>query len=144
VQKIVIFFFTGNYDQHVRLWNKNGDCLFSIHAHSAPITSLSCTSPDSNNNVTLISASQDHSAKMWQVKLSSEGYNVKDNCVLFQGHTDSITSTSLNPSSTHFCSGGYDKSINIWSLTNEENSSLIEEEEEKEKDQNSFPKKKEK
>jgi WD40 repeat protein len=36
--------------------------------------------------------------------------------IVFKAHSDCVSSLSLNPASTKFCTGSWDKMIYIWSL----------------------------
>lgn len=101
---------TGSYDNTVKLWDTDGNCLSTIEGHTMAVRKVIWNTAD-DVPASFISASQDQTALIWQ-------YNAESNtsqCVhVCKGHTRSVDCLSLNPACTKFASGSWDKMIKIW------------------------------
>ncbi|NJP08684.1 MAG: WD40 repeat domain-containing protein [Leptolyngbyaceae cyanobacterium RU_5_1] len=109
----------------IRLWNvRTGECLKTLQGHdhwvcaicfapSVPITSTAIASTsgtddsDSSGHQRLISGSDDHTLKIWNVKTGQ--------CLAtLQGHTSHVRSVVFSPDGRIFASGGDDHLLKIW------------------------------
>ncbi|KAI6652905.1 hypothetical protein LOD99_4291 [Oopsacas minuta] len=98
---------TGSYDGSVRRWNMYSYSLVSEYkCHDEPITSVVTI----NDNL-VVTGSSDESVCVWQGLLSDE----PERC-LFKGfHSQPITCLASN--ATQLCSGSWDRTVKVWSLT---------------------------
>jgi len=102
---------TGSYDNTVKIWNTEGECLGSIEGHTMAVRKVIWNTPNKALPTSFISASQDQTAVIWE-------YNPEDNTSraihVCKGHTRSVDCLATNPSGTRFASGSWDKMIKIW------------------------------
>jgi len=101
---------TGSYDNTIKIWNTDGECLTSIEGHTMAVRKV-VWNPLNTVTESFISASQDQTAVIWE-------YNPEDHssqCMhICKGHTKSVDCLAINPSCTKFASGSWDKMVKIW------------------------------
>jgi WD40 repeat protein len=99
--------FTGDGNGRITRWNlESGEQISSQKAHSDWIRSL-VYDPIGHH---LISASDDHKIKIWDVTAKAE---IKKNRTL-RSHTDQIHALAIHPSQRLFASGSRDGLIQVW------------------------------
>jgi WD40 repeat protein len=74
--------------------------------HSAPVTSVDF-SPSGRY---VVSGSQDHTIKLWDV---ATGREIRT----FKGHSDAVSSVKFLPDGRHIVSSSWDKSLRLWNIT---------------------------
>jgi len=114
---------TGSYDNTISIWNMQGKCITAIEGHTMAVRKVLWNTLQRDKG-SFISASQDQSVLIWE-------YNPIDmtsNCVhICKGHTRSVDCLAINPSTTQFASGSWDKMIKIWNSGTDSNASSEEE-----------------
>jgi len=96
---------SGSYDNTVKVWNTNGECLATIEGHTMAVRKVVWNGPDS-----FISASQDQTAVVWKYEEDGSCHAVH----MCKGHTRSVDCLAVNSSGEKFASGSWDKMIKIW------------------------------
>ncbi|MHA2133399.1 MAG: WD40 repeat domain-containing protein [Candidatus Thorarchaeota archaeon] len=95
-----------SWDGESKLWNASTcELVRTIKKQKERIRSVAITPDDSRVFLGL------HSGDI--VSVSLEG---KSKPITFKGHTDIVSSLSVDPSGRYLVSGGWDRSIRIWSL----------------------------
>ncbi|KAG2747557.1 WD40 repeat-like protein [Suillus brevipes Sb2] len=98
-------FATGDDDDVIHVWSKDGKLLIEIKAHDSSVTSL-CWSKD---GAYIFSGSYDHTIRKWQ---SIDGKEL----VVIRGHTNFVRSICLSPDGSHLVSASLDYSVRVWDL----------------------------
>ncbi|QDZ20857.1 WD40 repeat domain-containing protein [Chloropicon primus] len=100
---------TASLDGTLRVWScASGACLHTLRGHSAPISSFQWC-PDGSG--TLVSASEDSMAKIWQIS--------RESCRLLrtiQGHEAGLTHVAFDKYGSMFSTSSEDGSACIWDL----------------------------
>ncbi|MSU78132.1 MAG: WD40 repeat domain-containing protein [Gemmataceae bacterium] len=99
----------GGYQKIVRMWSlKLNKEIGRLDGHKAPIKAVA-VAPDTS---TIASASQDGLIYLWD-------WNTKSKVTELRGHTDEVTAIAFSHDrdSTYFASGGSDRTIVLWDLT---------------------------
>ncbi len=96
---------TGGSDDKVKIWDTNGNLLFTCLGHSADVSDVK-VSPD---NLFVISASKDKTIKVWDI---ATGNLVRS----IAGHTFGINCIDLSPDGTKVVSASTDRTCKIWKL----------------------------
>jgi len=104
---------TGSSDNTVMVWDvAEGERLLTLRGHHSRIWDLSST----NNHDRLLSASGDSTVKIWNTS-SLENETEKGNeepVHTYTGHDGDIYSVEYHPRQTHFVTGGYDKTLQLF------------------------------
>jgi guanine nucleotide-binding protein subunit beta-2-like 1 protein len=116
VQDIVIssdgqFALSGSWDGTLRLWDLNyGTTTRRFVGHTKDVLSVAFSA----DNRQIVSGSRDRTIKLWNT-LGECKYTIED-----QGHTEWVSSVRFSPSTNNplIVSGGWDKNLKVWSLTN--------------------------
>ncbi|KAG0309083.1 WD repeat-containing protein 12 [Dissophora globulifera] len=116
-------FLTGSYDNHVRLWNRQGECTQILAGHTGAVKAVQWLTSDGDNG-TLLSGALDRSVLAWEYNHSDNSYSVLYEC---RGHTAGIESIALNATGDQFATGSADSMIKIWTTTVPKTSDHIEE-----------------
>ncbi|KAG0268661.1 WD repeat-containing protein 12 [Actinomortierella ambigua] len=104
-------FLSGSYDNHVRLWNKQAECLQVFSGHTGPVKAVQwLTSEDETG--TFLSGAMDQSILAWEYSLLDNQHSLLYEC---KGHTGAVESISLNATGDRFASGSTDATIKVWS-----------------------------
>jgi len=102
---------SGSYDNTVKIWNTDGECLSTIEGHTMAVRKIVWNMLTNGVPGSFISASQDQTAVVWK-------YNPEDNTSeavhVCKGHTRSVDCLAVNPNGDKFASGSWDKMIKIW------------------------------
>jgi guanine nucleotide-binding protein subunit beta-2-like 1 protein len=116
VQDVVIssdgqFALSGSWDSSLRLWDINsGQTTRKFTGHTRDVTSVAFSA----DNRQIVSGSRDHKLKLWNT-LGECKYTISDD-----GHTDWVSCVRFSPnlSTPLIVSGGWDKVVKVWSLSN--------------------------
>lgn len=109
--------YSASYDHTIKIWStqvvQNPHTLQSsvlrhqrtLKGHSSAVTDL-----DLVNSLTIVSASADQSAKIWDLSNPEDAYRH------LGGHDSSLTTLAYHPSGNLLASGSKDRIIKIWNL----------------------------
>lgn len=107
-----IFISTGKWEKEKKAWegeikilDLTGKSLGSLKGHGETIESLVV----SKDGKTLASASEDQSAKLWDIGAAKEGIG-------FKGHTKAIHAIALSADGTKAATASADGSLKIWNV----------------------------
>ncbi|KAF9582159.1 WD repeat-containing protein 12 [Lunasporangiospora selenospora] len=106
-------FLTGSYDSHVRLWNKQAECIQTLSGHSGAVKAVQWLSSNGDKG-TFLSGALDRSILAWEYNTNDGSHSILYECY---GHTGGVHSISLNNEGDRFASGSADASIKIWTTT---------------------------
>ncbi|KAH8327844.1 hypothetical protein KR067_000935, partial [Drosophila pandora] len=101
-------------DMTLKIWSMDRDqCCHDLHEHSMEIYTIkwSATGPGTNNphaDLIIASASFDATVKLWDVERGVCTHNLTM-------HTEPVYSVAFSPDGKHLATGGFDKSVYIWS-----------------------------
>ncbi|PIK49321.1 putative ribosome biogenesis protein WDR12-like, partial [Apostichopus japonicus] len=118
---------TGCYDNHVRLWNKDGSAIATLEYHSEPVKSVAWIKNEEDRSL-FASGSHDQTLLLWEWKEDSNTHRCLYCC---RGHSRSVDSLAVDSSGSRICSASFDKTIKIWSTEIEDNPSEESEQERK-------------
>eukprot|EP01007_Sphenomonas_quadrangularis_P003720 NODE_792_length_1171_cov_1479.629234_g641_i0.p2 GENE.NODE_792_length_1171_cov_1479.629234_g641_i0~~NODE_792_length_1171_cov_1479.629234_g641_i0.p2 ORF type:complete len:340 (+),score=113.86 NODE_792_length_1171_cov_1479.629234_g641_i0:28-1020(+) len=107
------FALTGSWDNSLRLWDlTTGQTTRTFNDHKKDVMSVAFSA----DNRQIVSGSRDHKLKVWNT-LGECKYTIKKT---EEGHTDWVSCVrfSPNPHNPLIVSGGWDKMVKVWSLTN--------------------------
>ena len=103
---------SGSRDEILKIWDlDSGRCLFSIHAHSSPIWTVSIA-VRKDGNILVVSGAADGTLRSWDGRTGKRVMN-------FKAHAQKILTTFIvNPSSDspYLLSAGCEKCIHVWDL----------------------------
>eukprot|EP00996_Jenningsia_fusiforme_P001867 NODE_2723_length_1134_cov_331.175115_g2442_i1.p1 GENE.NODE_2723_length_1134_cov_331.175115_g2442_i1~~NODE_2723_length_1134_cov_331.175115_g2442_i1.p1 ORF type:complete len:333 (+),score=72.02 NODE_2723_length_1134_cov_331.175115_g2442_i1:48-1001(+) len=105
------FALTGSWDASLRLWDlHSGQTTRRFKGHTRDVLSVAF-SPD---NRQIVSGSRDNSIRVWNT-LGECKFTLTDD-----GHTDWVSTVRFSPNAQTplIVSGGWDKAVKVWSLTN--------------------------
>jgi len=118
---------SGSYDSIVRFWKKSEKLnttedkpVLTLTGHTAPIKAIATSTNTPGigaDNIMVVSASQDHMLKLWQVsmsKLKSSFLNT------FAGHVGSVECCDIDETGNLIASGGWDHTIKLWKIHNDQ------------------------
>merc|ERR1712096_35875 len=116
VQDVVIssdgqFALSGSWDSTLRLWDLNfGTTARRFVGHTKDVHSVAFSA----DNRQIVSASRDRTIKLWNT-LGECKYTIEDG-----GHSESISCVRFSPNASNplIVSGGWDRVVKVWSLTN--------------------------
>jgi guanine nucleotide-binding protein subunit beta-2-like 1 protein len=116
VQDVVIssdgqFALSGSWDNTLRLWDLNtGTTTKRFVGHSKDVLSVAFSA----DNRQIVSGSRDKSIRLWNT-LGECKYTIED-----QGHTEWVSCVRFSPNAANplIVSGGWDKQVKVWSLSN--------------------------
>merc|ERR1712096_186458 len=116
VQDVVIssdgqFALSGSWDSILRLWDLNfGTTARRFVGHTKDVHSVAFSA----DNRQIVSASRDRTIKLWNT-LGECKYTIEDG-----GHSESISCVRFSPNASNplIVSGGWDRVVKVWSLTN--------------------------
>jgi guanine nucleotide-binding protein subunit beta-2-like 1 protein len=116
VQDVVIssdgqFALSGSWDNTLRLWDLNtGTTTKRFVGHSKDVLSVAFSA----DNRQIVSGSRDKSIRLWNT-LGECKYTIED-----QGHTEWVSCVRFSPNASNplIVSGGWDKQVKVWSLSN--------------------------
>jgi WD40 repeat protein len=97
-----------------------GECSTSFAAHASPVNALAALPAAQGGaaGALLMTASKDHSLRLWQLPGSSPagaaGAGEVAALALYQGHTDGVECVAVAPSGSRCCSGGWDGQLLLW------------------------------
>jgi len=115
----------GSYDNTVRLFNKDGSSLATLHGHTSAVKAVHWLSVDPEaENYKFLSSSQDQSILKWEWSGSNEGRVIRAD--KYVGHTESVECLAVNDDKTKLISGSWDKNIKLWNLSSEEGDENLE------------------
>jgi len=106
---------SGSYDSVIRFWKSDiqtNEPVFCLEGHTGPIKSLASTKLN-NEDLLLVSASQDQSLKLWNVSLTSSSGECTHTLM---GHTGTVVSCDISPNGTKIASGAWDYNIKVWKV----------------------------
>jgi len=104
---------SGSRDKTVKLWNILGQCKQTFpKVHKDWVSAVRCTPAAAGKDSQVVSASWDHSIKVW-TPLDSTRLNVAHNLA---EHTGYINAISLSPDGSLCASGGKDGIVMLWDI----------------------------
>jgi ribosome biogenesis protein YTM1 len=115
-------YLTGCYDNVARLWNSSGKKIMDFAGgHTKSIKDVALLQLKSEKQkikaVRFVTASQDHTLKVWKANLNHKKSSIQFECV---GHNGTVECVDVNLTTpTKFCSGSWDSTISIWDLNSE-------------------------
>ena len=98
---------SGSYDNTLRLWSAEGECLAVMEGHSSGVNSV-VFSPDGR---LLASGSYDNTLRLW----SAEG----ECLAVMEGHSSGVHSVAFSPDGRLLASGSDDNTLRLWSAEGE-------------------------
>lgn len=108
-----LYFCSGCYDNKLRLYDDNMNVILELLDHSLPIKSTDIY--NDNEKIYLFSGSQDQSINIYQYNISNKSIK-KDKC---NGHNSSVEALSYR--NNRLVSGGFNGSICIWGINDDDN-----------------------
>eukprot|EP01002_Notosolenus_urceolatus_P001589 NODE_1412_length_1426_cov_102.917211_g1175_i0.p1 GENE.NODE_1412_length_1426_cov_102.917211_g1175_i0~~NODE_1412_length_1426_cov_102.917211_g1175_i0.p1 ORF type:complete len:324 (+),score=109.61 NODE_1412_length_1426_cov_102.917211_g1175_i0:102-1073(+) len=105
------FALTGSWDKTLRLWElSSGSTVHTCQGHTKDVMSVAF----SVDNRQIVSGSRDRVIKVWNT-LGECKYTIQD-----QAHKDWVSCVRFSPNASTpiVVSGGWDKMVKVWSLTN--------------------------
>ena len=97
---------SGSDDSTIRLWRLgNPEAEAVLVGHSKTVRALVFVS-----DALLLSASYDKTVRLWDVEERATK-------TIFEGHTDMLNGLSIDASGVQFATGGFDRRVNLWDLT---------------------------
>ena len=104
---------TGSYDSAIRIVDSSQNVRQTITGHTAPITSICTLASDGDKHI-IASSSQDMTARLTSVSLSSEGPEISHPLASLHLHTAPISHISASPSGSHLVTAGWDTLLGVW------------------------------
>jgi len=103
---------TGSSDNTAMLWDtSSGERCCTLAGHRSRIWDLSSTAAGDR----LLSASGDGTVKIWDLdQASAGGDKVMEAKHTYEGHTGDVYSVEYHPRQSHFVTGSYDKTLNLF------------------------------
>ncbi|MBE9156572.1 WD40 repeat domain-containing protein [Nodosilinea sp. LEGE 06152] len=96
---------SGGYDKLVKLWDINGNPLFSLPGHQGFVSSLAFNAQGTH----LVSASIDNTARLWDLQTQTQ-------IATLEGHLAPIWSVAFSPDNSLIATASSDKTIGLWDL----------------------------
>ncbi|WP_158303001.1 WD40 repeat domain-containing protein [Kosmotoga olearia] len=98
---------SGSWDNTIKLWNINGECLRTFEGHTDWVRTVAI-SPDGKY---IVSGSENGKIRIW---------NLKGNCLrILSGHSGSVLSLAVSPDGKYIVSGSWDNAIKLWNTNGE-------------------------
>ena len=114
------FVFSGSYDGSISIDTHSGKQVATLKAHTGPVKGISVAkTADNNNNLIVVSGSQDRILKTWKGEYNNAKKKVSSTLIQYamgNGHTSEITDVAIGPSRDIVASTSWDHTVRMWKL----------------------------
>jgi ribosome biogenesis protein YTM1 len=110
---------SGCYDHSAYLWDAEGKQVAALAGHTKPVKAVAWLAP-SGGTLRAATASKDQMLRTWAIDLKDSGSSADVACeATLDGHTASVEAVVANPAGDRLCSGAWDGSMLLWSVSRE-------------------------
>ncbi|GFN73742.1 ribosome biogenesis protein wdr12 homolog [Plakobranchus ocellatus] len=109
----------GCYDNTLKLWSRDGQCLTTIPGHSGPVKCVAWLKMAAavEDDQLFASSSQDQTMFLWRWRGSKKEI---DCLYAYKGHSGSVECIAVNSDGARIVTGSWDKMIKLWTAMHDD------------------------